>query len=97
MTKISTPEPILFAAMAVAQRVGWNAMTRDQIAEQARVSAGLVTLRLGTMVNLRRAVMRAAIHRENLTVVAQGLAVRDKQALKAPAALIKRCQAALGK
>lgn len=42
------------------------------------------------MTELRRTVMRAAIKREVLPIVAEGLATRDKQAGKASADLQRR-------
>lgn len=62
-------------------------MTRDLIAAQANVSPGLVSLYLGTMTKLRRTVMREAVKRGMASIVAEGLAERDPQALKAPAEL----------
>lgn len=75
---------ILRAALEIAPRVGYNRMTRDEIARRAKVPPALVTYHLGTMPDLRRQVMREAIRVECLPVIAQGLAVRDRHALKAP-------------
>jgi len=87
MKKQTDLETILTAALNVAEVKGYARMTRDCIAAAAGVSAGLVSLRLGTMVELRRAVMRAAVKRRNVSVVAQGLAVGDVHAQRADAAL----------
>lgn len=65
-------------------------MTRECIAIAAGVSPALVSLRLGTMEALRRSVMRAAVKREVVPVVAEGLAAGDAQAKKASDELKKR-------
>lgn len=74
---------ILAAALRVAERDGYACMRRDAIAEEAKVTGGLVTIRLGTMEQVRRSVMRQAIKNRSLRVVAEGLAAKDKHALKA--------------
>ena len=80
-------DSILKAALAVASLLGVDNMTRAAIAEEAGVSTGLVTRSLGTMQQLRRDVMRAAVKLEVLPVIAQGLASGNKHACKAPEAL----------
>ncbi|WP_287278656.1 TetR family transcriptional regulator [Ralstonia sp.] len=75
---------ILAAALRVAERDGYASMRRDAIAEAAGVTGGLVTIRLGSMEQIRRSVMRQAIAQRCLRVVAEGLAARDRHALKAP-------------
>jgi hypothetical protein len=70
-------EAIMTAALTVAAKVGY-------IATEADCSPGLVSAYLGTMPAMRRAVMRAAVARRVLAVVAQGLAMRDKHAMAAP-------------
>ncbi len=76
-------DQILGVALEQAKTVGYHKVTRDSIAEGAGVSMGLVTRYFGTMVQLKRAVMRAAIARSVPEVVAQGLANGDPQARKA--------------
>lgn len=74
---------ILAAAVKLAEGTNYTTITRDGVAGAAGVSMGLVTRYFGTMNQLRRAVMRAAVAEGNAVVVAQGLAQRDPQALKA--------------
>ena len=74
---------LLDVAVQQAQRHGWRALTRDQVAEAAGVSTGLVSARLGTMDALRRSVMRAAVQRRIVPIVAEGLLARDKHAGRA--------------
>lgn len=75
---------ILKSALELASNGHYTTITRDQIAEHADVSVGLVTRYFGTMVQLKRDVMRAAIRERMLPIVAHGLAIQDPHALKAP-------------
>ena len=77
-------------ALDISSSTGYMQLTRKAIADRSQVSEGLVTHYFGTMENLRRDIMRAAIKRELLPILAQGLAMRDKHALKAPAELQKK-------
>jgi len=86
---------ILDAAIRCAQTGGFYNVTRADIAREAGVSEGLVTHYCGTMPQLRRAIMRAAIHRGVLPVIAQGLASGDPQAIKAPQDLKDRAAQAM--
>lgn len=73
---------VLEAALDAARRYGYRKMTRELIAARAEVSPALVSLYLGTMTHLRRHVMREAIKREIVAIVAEGLAERDAAALR---------------
>lgn len=76
---------ILFAALRVAEKPGSYAkLTRAAVATEAICTEGLVSRYFGTMISLRRAVMRAAIQTKNLAIIAQGIACNDKIAAKAP-------------
>lgn len=76
-------EALTMAGLAVAERDGWQRMTREAVAAEAGVSPALVTLRLGTVPAMRRAVMRRAVAMRVVPVVAAGLALGDKHAQKA--------------
>lgn len=88
-------EEILQVAVGIATKDGLNNLRRDAIAEAAGVANGLVTRYFETMTQLRRAVMRHAVHNENLPLIAQGIAMRDPQALKAPEELKQKALASL--
>lgn len=75
---------ILAASLKAAETVGYTRVTLQQIADAAQVSKGLPITYFGTMDGWRRDVMREAIRTQNLRVLAQGLAARDRRALKAP-------------
>jgi AcrR family transcriptional regulator len=88
-------ELLLDVAIELARVHGLANITRDQIAAEARVAAGLVSLRLGTMPAMRRTIMRNAIVRGILPIVAEGLAARDPFAMAAPEDLRKRAAASM--
>lgn len=75
---------ILDAALAIASKQGYARVTREAIAAEAGCAPGLVSHYLGTMVQTRRDIMRAAIRNRVLPVIAQGLAANDPHAKKAP-------------
>lgn len=79
---------ILDAAIKVAgQPGGWSMLTRDAVARRADCADALVSKYFGTMPTFRRTIMRAAIIRADLSVIAQGLAMSDPHAQKATPAL----------
>lgn len=86
---------ILKAAMETAEEVGYQWVTRDAIALRANCSAGLVNRYFGTMVELKRKVMREAVRVGNLKLIAEGLADRNPHAMKASPELKARALAAL--
>lgn len=86
---------ILRAALKLAPRVGYNRLTREQIATEANVAPTLITHYFGTMVGLRRDIMREAVRVECLPVIAQGIALRDRHAQKAPDDVRQRAIATL--
>lgn len=86
-------DEILTVALPLAEADGYQCVTRDQIAKAAGCSGPTVQYHFGTMAQLRRDIMRQAIKRECLRVVAQGLASGDAQAVKAPEDLRRRAMA----
>lgn len=86
---------ILDVAVQLAEKIGVAGLRRDAIAEAAGVADGLVSRYFNTMTQLKRAVMRRAVHTENLTIIAQGIATRDPEALKASEELRNKALASL--
>lgn len=99
MTKHLAPairaDHILDAALTVSRTTGFRNLTREAVAVQAGISPALVSHYYSTMTKLRRSVMRAAIDREVVEIVAEGLAMKDKHALAAPVSLRVRAAAVL--
>jgi AcrR family transcriptional regulator len=83
---------ILKAALELCSQEAttYNRITRDEIAKKAGIPSSLVAYHCGTMADLRRDIMREAVRVENLAVIAQGLAARDRHALKAPEEVRRR-------
>lgn len=96
MTPKERKAAVLDAALITAEKVGFVQMRTCDIAAAAQCGHGTVTLYWGTMPQLRRAVMRAAIKQERLKIIATGLAIGDKDALKAAPELKKAAIASLG-
>jgi AcrR family transcriptional regulator len=88
-------QQIIDAAMKLSEKKGYQNVMRSEIASEAGCATGLVSHYYGTMSQLKRAVMRHAVETENLTVIAQGLAERDKHALKADEEVKKAAVATL--
>jgi len=88
-------DEILAVAVRLAKDEGFNSLRRDAIAKAAGVAQGLVTRYFNTMPQLKRAVMRYAVHFEVLPIVAEGLAIRDTEALKASDALKQKALSTL--
>ena len=78
---------LLNVALDLAQRSGWRNLTHAAVAQAAGVSNGLVVARLGTKTEMLRDVMRRAVNRGVVPVVAEGLAVGDRHARRAGEAL----------
>lgn len=81
---------LLDVAVKLAETCGWQNLTRRAVAEGAGCSHSLINAYWPTVADLQDSVMRAAVRREVLPVIAQGLAVKDWTALSAPAELRAR-------
>lgn len=86
---------LLDAALHIAERIGADKVTHDLVAQHAEVTRTLVIHYFGTAPQLRRDIMRAAVKRRVVSIVARGIALRDSHALKADAELRELCAAHL--
>ncbi len=78
-------DDILRAALQIASNgTHYLKVTREQIANVAKVSGPAVQYHFKTMTQLRKQLMRAAVKQECLPVIAQGVVSRDTVALRAP-------------
>lgn len=77
-------EMVLCTAIQMSLKVGYQHLIRDDVAKAAEVSGSLVNKYFGTIDNLKKEVLRAAIEKGIVEIVAQGLGMRDPEALKAP-------------
>lgn len=83
-------EQLLEHAIEQAKVTGLAKLTREAIAQRAGVAPGLISIRLGTMINLRRDILRHAVKRAILPLIAEGLMAKDPVAMKAPKELRQR-------
>lgn len=83
-------DELLAVALRLAAAEGWRSITHADVARAAGVSQGLVVARLGTKTAMLRDVMRLAVREGTVAVVAEGLALKDKHALKADPELRER-------
>lgn len=75
---------LLTIALTIARNEGFHAVTRKRVAQAARVSPGLVTFRFLSTDLMREAVMTEAVRIGDLSIVADGIALRNPLALAAP-------------
>src|ERR1035437_4857716 len=78
---------ILDTALRLARQEGYLNVTREALSQVAQCSPALISNLFGTMPQLRRAVMSAALAQRELTVIAQGLEAGDSKAKRAPASI----------
>lgn len=74
---------LLNAAVELAKSQGYANVKREDIADEAGVSVSLTNHYFSNMNQLRKAIMRHAVTNEILEVIAQGITVKDPQALRA--------------
>lgn len=86
---------ILAAALAEAVSVGLNKMSRSGVATRAGVANSLISYHFNTLGQLRRAVIRAAIQRKELKIIAQALIDGDSNAQNCDPALKAEALASL--
>lgn len=73
MTPDERATQILDAALALVARDGFANLTRGAVAERAKCSKALITIRFDSFEGLLRAVFKEAVRTENYPVIAQGL------------------------
>jgi AcrR family transcriptional regulator len=95
MTPTDRKAAILDAAVTAAKKHGFARLRLVHIAEQAECSNALVVSHYGTMAQMRRAVMRAAIKQQILSIIAEGIATRDPIACKVSDELQRKALATL--
>jgi AcrR family transcriptional regulator len=81
-TKITSKDSLLDAALFLAEKFGYQRVTREQIALHADVATGTVTNYLGTMKQLRRTLVRHAVRTGNRRVIAQAVVAQDPYVMR---------------
>ncbi len=85
----SLRERMLLAAIPLAERYGYDSVSRDMVARAAGVSSSLLS-RYWTAPDFHDALIRKAIEKESYVVLAQALAFKHPAALAAPEDLKQR-------
>lgn len=85
-------QQLLEAAIYVAKTEGWSKLTRAKVAAKAQVAASLINFYFGDKDEFRTSVMKAAVERNIVSVVAEGLLYLNPAALDAPAPIKNRAK-----
>jgi len=80
--KDARKEQILEAAVVVARKVGYVALTRKQIADAACISQALVSRYFGTMENVKDETVKRAIAKSDLKIISEAVVHRHAGARK---------------
>jgi AcrR family transcriptional regulator len=88
-------QQILEAALALAADQGYTKVRWSDVAQHLGISRALVMHYFKTMSQLQTAIMRAAVKKKNLKIIAQGLALDDRHARRADPALQKKAAASV--
>jgi len=75
---------VLNKAIELAKEKGYNSITRKEIAEAAEITPALLSHYFDSIESLRATVLKIAIRRKVLEIVAQGLVNNDPEAIQAP-------------
>lgn len=89
MSKDERSAKIMKAAMELAEKHGYHAISMRQVADRAKCSRSLVDYHFGSSKAMIDAIVDHAATWHNLPVLAQALIARHPIALKAPEALRK--------
>jgi len=85
--KESRARHIVQSAIDLSERIGYQNIDRRSVAEEAGISYELVAHYFPNIDELKELVMQNAVHTRNVTILAQGLANKDKTAQSAEESL----------
>lgn len=88
-------QEILEAGISLALELGLHGVTRDGVAERARVSTALVNRYWGTIEKLRDKIVATAVERELLGILAQAILDKHPVAIASPRRLQERAARSL--
>ena len=91
----SRADQILAAGVELASRVGYQRLTRGQVAEAAGCSVPLISVYFLSAELMREMILTEAVRTGCLPVIAEGLAVGDPIALAAPVEVQQRAALSL--
>ncbi len=83
MKRDERAEEILNAALKVSEEHGYDKVSRAQIAEEANCAESLISFYFSTMDDVRDTIMKEAILKHNLKIIAQGIISNSEHVLTA--------------
>lgn len=90
-------EQIIDKALDLSVEIGYDKITRARVAEAAGVSGRLIYHHFGDITELKKVILRVAVDRECLSVIAQGVVNKAPAALAAPRRLrLKAVRSVMG-
>lgn len=95
MAAVDRKQSILDGAVKLAQRQHYATITRDQLASACDVAGALINHYFGTIEKLRDEIVKEAVRREVLRVVAQGIIAKHPATRRASLDLRRRALASL--
>ena len=95
LTADARREQIIAMALELSYDKPYWKVTRNEIAEAVGVAGSVIQHHFGTVAELRRQIMVAAVAAERLDIIAQGIVARDPVALAAPDGLRVQAVASL--
>ena len=63
--------------MKLSAKVGYQNITREQVAKEAGVGAGTVNLHYSSMKQLKKEIVRHAVRSDNIKVIAQAIVANE--------------------
>lgn len=87
LTMDDRKQQILNAGLLVAMKKGYASILRTEVAHRAKCTPPLINVYFKTMDDFRAALMDEAIKQNNLVIIAQGLAIKDKRCMRLPDAV----------
>jgi len=70
-------QQLLEISLELAEEIGYRKITRQLIADRAKISVSLVTYHFKTMIYLKKLVIQMALKQNNKSVIAQAILMND--------------------
>jgi len=96
MNPIKRREQILATGLKFCEQNHYLTLTGNAIADKLGVRPSLTWHYFGDLKNFRRQILKEAIKRQNLTIIAQMMVKRDRALAKAPPELLQKAIEKIG-
>lgn len=87
-----TMKKLLETIMNMAEQGDYTRLTRTEIAKQAKVSVGLISYYFGTMVDLKKIIVREAVTRKHPRIVARAILSGYLRTKEVPKKMLDECK-----